>query len=202
MKMNIWDKLSHKYDTLWVQKYSLKPSKNKILALIGSADESLSLLDVGCATGQLLCEIKEKYPQAQLFGIDKSQSMIKAAKDKNAEIEFRCQAAEELNADTKFDFITCCHSFPYYSNKTQVLQKLSQILKDDGKAVFIQAGINNLYDRFVMAIIEKTAEKADYLSKKDFCRMAEEYFAVEECFAIKEKWFMPSICGFILGKKS
>ena len=202
MKTNIWDKLSAKYDTLWVQKYSLTPSRNKILTLIDNANKPISLLDVGCATGQLLCEIKQKYPRAQLWGIDKSQNMISAAKAKNADIEFCCSTAEAFNTDIKFDFITCCHSFPYYTGKSQVLRQLAALLKDDGKALFIQAGINGFYDKFVMSIIEKTAEKADYLSQKDFCRLAAEYFVIEGCFGIKEKWFMPSICGFILGKKA
>ena len=201
MKINIWGKLSSKYDKLWVQKYSLSPSRSKIIELIGSSSDAFSLLDVGCATGQLLCEIRAKYPQARLLGIDKSQDMIKLAKLKSADIEFICAASEDFNVQEKFRFITCCHSFPYYLDKERVLQNMAQFLENGGKAIFIQASINSFYDRFVMSIIEKTAEKADYFSKEEFCRLAENCFIVEEIFTIKEKWFMPSICGFILGEK-
>lgn len=199
--MNVWDKLSDKYDNLWVQKYSLTPSRKKIFSLINTQNEKFSLLDVGCGTGQLLCEIKEQHPKSHLFGFDKSQSMIEVAKSKNADIAFCCSAAENFYTDNKFDFITCSHSLPYYPDKSLVLQKLSHFLKDDGKAIFIQASINSGYDKFVMSIIEKTAEKAEYLSIKDFCGLAENYFVIKDTFTIKEKWYMPSICGFVLGKK-
>ena len=201
MKMNVWDKLSNKYDTLWVQKYSLTPSRNKVLALLKSVDNSFSLLDVGCATGQLLCEIREKHPKSELFGIDKSKNMIDLAKEKNTDIEFSAISVENYKSDKKFDFITCCHSFPYYRDKDFVLKKLSDLLKEDGMAIFIQASINSSYDKFAMSIVEKTAEKADYLSKKEFWNLAGKYFVMEDSFTIKEKWFMPSICGFVLGKK-
>ena len=199
--MNVWDKLSHKYDSLWVQKYSLTPSRNKILTLIYNKNNDFWLLDIGCATGQLLGEIGRKYPKANLLGIDKSQKMIQEARYKNVNIEFECAAAEEFNTDKQFDIITCCHSFPYYLDKPKVLETLASVLKDDGKAIFIQASINNFYDKLVLSVIEQTAEKADYFSRKDFCRLAEKYFVVEGHFTIQEKWFMPSICGFKLGKK-
>lgn len=199
--MNVWDKLSDKYDTLWVQKYSLAPSRKKALDCLKNSSNSFSLLDVGCATGQLLYEIKKLYPNAELLGIDKSSMMIKVAKEKSKDIKFDCVVAENFDTYNKFDFITCCHSFPYYTEKSAVLEKLSKLLQDKGKAIFIQASINSFYDKFVMSIVEKTAEKAEYLSKKDFCDLAEKYFFVENIFTIREQWFMPTIAGFVLGKK-
>jgi 2-polyprenyl-3-methyl-5-hydroxy-6-metoxy-1,4-benzoquinol methylase len=199
VKNNIWDKLSAKYDKLWVQKYSLTPTRQKILGLINK--ENFSLLDIGCATGQLLCELVIKYPKSNLFGIDKSQEMIKIAKGKKLNIDFRCITAEENHFTQKFDYITCCHSFPYYDDKRIVLKKICEILADDGKAIFIQASINSKYDKFVMNIIEKTAEKAEYLSVKEFEDLAGEFFKIEKVFKIKEKCFMPSICGFVMRKR-
>ena len=202
--MNVWDGLASKYDTLWVQKYSLAPTRRKILALLGNtggAGEDFSLLDVGCGTGQLLVEIKESYPRARLMGIDQSKPMIDAATQKDPAIDFASSAIEEFATGQTFDFITCCHSFPYYPEKPMILRKLSTLLKEDGKAIFIQASINSIYDRLVMGVVEKTAERADYLARADFRLLAAEDFAIEEEFTIKEKWCMPSICGFILRQK-
>ena len=103
--------------------------------------------------------------------------------------------------ENSFDFITCCHSFPYYSNKSFVLEQLSSLLKDDGIAIFAQASVNTLYDKIAMKVIEATAEKAGYLSRGDFLKIAEEYFALGEQFEVREKWFMPSICGFVMRKR-
>jgi ubiquinone/menaquinone biosynthesis C-methylase UbiE len=99
------------------------------------------------------------------------------------------------------DIITCCHSFPYYRDKCRVLQKLYDTLKPGGIAIFVQASINNVYDRLVMAVIERTAERAEYLSRHDFRTLAEPLFTVQSTFQIKERFFMPSICGFGLEKR-
>ena len=159
------------------------------------------MLDIGCATGQLLQEVRRIYPNVKLTGVDKSKEMLQVAKAKNMDITFECINAEELNFSEKFNVITCCHSFPYYNDKHKVMESVENMLSDDGIAIFVQASINNWYDRIVMAIIERTAESAQYLSKKDFLKIANDYFDTEDVFLIKERAFMPSIYGFVLRKK-
>lgn len=200
-KDSIWDKLSKKYDSLWVQKYSLAPTRKKVLSILKCCKDGFTMLDVGCATGQLLSEVKREFPECKLFGIDKSEQMIELARSKNIEAEFDCVYAEEYDSKIKFDVITCCHSFPYYQEKDLVLRKLALLLNEKGMAIFVHGSINGIYDKIVMSIVEMTAEKANYFSRKEFINLAEKYFVVEESFLIKEKWFMPSLCGFVLRKK-
>lgn len=205
-RIPIWDRLADKYDSLWVQKYSLEPTRRKILDILTSRKQEnltndFSILDIGCATGQLLSEVRSEFSDSQLFGIDKSANMIELARSRNIDAKLECVFAEELDVDSKFDVITCCHSFPYYLDKALVLQKIASLLDDHGIAIFIQGSINSFYDKIIMALVELTAEKANYLSRKDFTAMAEEFFIVEESFLIREKWFMPSLCGFVLRKK-
>ncbi|MFA5561823.1 MAG: class I SAM-dependent methyltransferase [Eubacteriales bacterium] len=199
--MTVWDQLSARYDTLWVQKYSLRPSRQAIVAHLAHRTAAFSLLDVGCGTGQLLCELKAGHPAAALYGIDQSPRMIAAAREKNSTIDYRCVSVQEFATERTFDILTCCHSFPYYKEQAQVLRQLSMLLQEDGEAIFIQASINSRYDKWVMSVVEKTAEKANYLSKQAFCRLAASYFVVKETYTIKERWFMPTICVFVLGKK-
>lgn len=201
-KVLIWDKLSKKYDSLWVQKYSLAPTRKKVLSILKCCKDGFTMLDVGCATGQLLSEVRSEFPEYKLFGIDKSEQMIELARSKNIDAEFDCVNVEEYNTKIKFDVITCCHSFPYYQQKELVLEKLASLLNENGMAIFIHGSINSIYDKIVMSIVEMTAEKANYLSKKEFINLAKEYFFVEGSFLIKEKWFMPSLCGFVLRRKS
>jgi len=55
-----------------------------------------------------------------------------------------------------------------------------------------------MYDRIALWLVERTAEKAEYLSKDEFCMLFETRFVIEERFTIRERWFMPSICGFVV----
>ena len=74
----IWDKLAKKYDTLWVQNYSLTPTRNMVLQYIEYYRiKQSNFLDVGCGTGQLLLDISKKYPHDPTFGCDKSDEMIR-----------------------------------------------------------------------------------------------------------------------------
>ena len=203
MKKQVWDNLSQKYDNLWVQKYSLKPSRDRTIRIIEkhAPEGNYSLLDLGCATGQFLSQIRARHATATLKGVDKSPAMIFMAKQRDALIEFECRNAEDFQGDMEYDFITCCHSFPYYHDKEVVLANIRSSLKDDGRVIFIHASVNNLYDRIIMTLVEKTAEQAQYLSKEDFMIMVADMFVVEENFIIRERWFMPSIVGFVLRKK-
>ena len=198
---SIWDNLAEKYDSLWVQKYSLTPTRRRVLAILKNCKQDFSMLDIGCATGQLLSEVRGEFPDSKLYGIDKSMNMIEQARSRNIDAKLDCVYAEEYDSTIKFDVITCCHSFPYYQDKVLVLQKIASLLEDRGMAIFIQGSINSVYDKVIMSLVELTAEKADYLSQKDFIDLDAEFFVLEENFKIKEKWFMPSLCGFVLRKK-
>ncbi len=207
MKNSVWDRLADKYDRLWVQKYSLTPTRNKILSLLSDRfDDGFSLLDLGCATGQLLGEIGEINEKARLFGMDKSAEMIARAGEKVPVATFfrvdidDCHLTRYIEKNS-LDVVVCCHSFPYYGDKETALSKISALLKDGGVAIFAQASVNRLYDRFVLWAVEKTAEAADYLSRKDFRGLAEREFLIESEFTIKERFYMPSICGFVMRKR-
>lgn len=200
----VWDKLAKKYDSLWVQNYSLAPTRKAVLMNIGKLDNINKLLDLGCGTGQLLQEIYIKNKNIKLYGLDKSEQMIAQASDKDTGATLLCADISEDNIlDTLgggFDLVVCCHSFPYYKNKPEVINKIYNLLNDSGYVIFAQASINSYYDKFAMAIVEKTAEKANYLSKKDFIALTEEKFELKSEFQVHEKWFMPSICGFVFKK--
>ena len=205
----VWDSLAEKYDRLWVQNHSLAPTRNIVKNLIldhfGGAD--FTLLDVGCGTGQLLAELRECLPSCRLIGVDKSPAMIRQAQSRDQSIEVYCADADNddlfrIVPEGSVDAVVCCHSFPYYKNKAVVLTKLYNILATGGIAVFAQASINNLYDKLILRAVEATAEKAEYLSRTGFRNLAEGSFEVMAEFSVHERFFMPSIRGFILRKRA
>ena len=60
MRYEVWEKLAHKYDRLWVQKYSLGPTRREVRAILLpllAKEPSLKILEIGCGTGQLIREI-------------------------------------------------------------------------------------------------------------------------------------------------
>ena len=64
----------------------------------------ISVLEVGCGTGELISQIKGK----RKLGLDFSPKMIEEAKkNSTGDTEFRVMDAEELELDEKFDLIIC-----------------------------------------------------------------------------------------------
>lgn len=198
-----WDKLAEKYDELWVQKYSLLPTRREILKRIYKIRPK-SILDVGCGTGQLLEEICKGDSNIALYGIDYSPEMIEKAESKGINAIFSCENisfVDEKDSREKVEMICCSHSFPYYHNKEHVVSVFESLLTKGGVVICVQSCDNNLFDKIVLRFVEKTATKAEYLSSEKFKKLFFEKFAIVEEFKIKEKWYMPSICGFVMTKR-
>lgn len=204
--VNVWDRLSIKYDKLWVQKHSLRPTRRKVINIIKGLNigTSFNLLDVGCGTGQFINEFMCEFEDVTTYGMDYSDGMIhEASRRSNKAIYFKgdvCVSIPEIIESGSIDIVTCMHSFPYYPDKANALKNIKRVLKTGGYAVFCSASVNSMYDRFVMWFVEKTASEAVYLSKKDMRNLLEMEFELIDEFDIKEKIYMPAICGYIVRK--
>lgn len=201
--MGIWDFWAGKYEKLWVQKYSLAPTRktivNKLRKIINSKDKKYSILDSGCGTGQLLRDIKAEFSgyDLELTGIDFSSGMIAEAKAQSRDFSYMvCNIETFEGIDKSYDIIVCSHSFPYYKDKRSVIEKFSGLLREGGSLIMAQASQNNLYDSVVMPFVKLTTSKASYPSVMDVVNMLEPHFCNIETVRIKERFYMPSIYMF------
>jgi len=202
MQRNIWDFWAGRYEKLWVQKYSLKPTRDLVITELEKylepiGNDNVSLLDVGCGTGQLLEDIGEKFKHLSLSltGIDSSKQMVAMANKKLSKAKFLVGDALNLPfCEKRFDFLTCSHSFPYYQNKLRALQEFKRVLKPGGVLFLVQASENNLYDKVVMKLVKLTTGQVDYPSQAEIQELVEraELNLVEQK-KLPNKFFMPSI---------
>lgn len=199
----VWDYWADKYDKLWVQKYSLTPTRQMILrelhALLPDGGK-YRVLDVGCGTGQLLREMQQQFAgvDLELTGIDISLKMIEEAKRKSSGISYYCKGVEELaDGAVEYDLLVCTHSFPYYPDKMGVIARFAGLVKPGGYLLMAQASENTLYDHLVMPFVKFTTSKAQYPSVKVLNPMLLQHFATVRNVLIKEKFYMPSIYLFV-----
>lgn len=200
-KGRLWDFWAKRYKNLWVQKYSLKPTRDRIKALINTQDyKSKKLLDIGCGTGQLLSELDD-LENLSLSGLDFSKEMIRQSKKANLNAKHYHMDVDDLDqVNDKFDIITCSHSLPYYKNKRRTLEKISQILDDNGKTYIAFASGESLVDRLILLFVKVTTGPAKYPSDLEFRRLIEGIFLIDEYETIKERFFMPTIALYTLRK--
>lgn len=200
----IWDYWADKYESLWVQKHSLGPTRRNIIdSLIPLLEKSKShrILDVGCGTGQLQREIESVFDgfDIEYTGIDVSQSMIRVCKSRDSKASwFVCGIEDFESSMGEFDIIICSHSFPYFPEKEKIIDKFYKMLKKGGTLILAQASANSLYDRFVMFFVKLTTSKAEYLSIPGILDIVRGKFQVIDIIKIKEKFYMPTICLFLL----
>ncbi|MDW7674376.1 MAG: class I SAM-dependent methyltransferase [Bacillota bacterium] len=204
----IWDFWAKRYDQLWVQKYSLGPTRREILLYLKrqlKADKKYRILDVGCGTGQLLREIKAELAEykLELLGIDFSKEMTQQARGKGDGISYRQMDVRDIsNLQEEFDIIICTHSFPYYGDQAFAISQFNDLLKTGGHLLLAQSSQNNLYDQVALFFVKLTTGKANYLSVKAVLSMTKKLFACEHIIKIRERFFMPSIYFFVLAKRS
>ena len=124
-KEKLWSFWAQSYDRLWVQRYSLGPTRREVLqALQGilKKEKPYKILDVGCGIGEILRDIQRTFPdfQLQLTGIDFSSGMINRAQSLSEGIRYQKMDVNNLGAwQETFDIIICTHSFPYYPHQRE-----------------------------------------------------------------------------------
>ena len=200
---NIWDFWADKYDKLWVQKYSLKPTRDYIMSALTeiNKNDKMEVLDLGCGPGELISELTNKFKNIEITGIDFSEKMLEISNKRNPlATHIKMDTAELSKLEGKFDIIICTHSLPYYKEPKNVFKQLHRVLSSDGKILVGFASGNSFYDKFVLSFVKLTTGKANYPSDNNFRQLISPYFNVENLKIIKEKFFMPRIAVYTLKK--
>lgn len=206
LNRSIWDFWADKYDRLWVQKYSLGPSRREIIKALTpmiKEDRKYKLLDMGCGTGQLLRELQEDFKNFNIeyTGVDISPKMIEKCREQDHKTKYIVSNMDDFEAQQEaFDFIICSHSFPYYPHKSKAIEKFQQLLAKDGVLLLVQASANSVYDQIAMFFVKFTTSKAQYLSINGITDLVKGRFEQLDTIKIKEKFYMPTICLFLLKK--
>ena len=199
MKYDAWEKLAHRYNNQWVQKYSLGPTRREVkkyvLPLLEKNNE-LKILDIGCGTGQLIKEIGEHYSAVRYLGIDVAKNMIDIARRSNngKRMEFKNVSVDDFVCEEKFDIIICTHAFPYFPNKNEAMNKISSLCQKGGKVIIVSSSTNNLKDLIINMYVKIWTSKARYLSIAQMKSLfSSAGFAVKNVDVIRERAYMPTI---------
>lgn len=203
MKSSIWNFWANKYDKLWVQKYSLKPTRNYILSAVSNivSNDNMKVLDLGCGPGELIEELESNFDNLHVTGVDFSEGMLEVSRKRNPEAEhIKMDVAELYKLRDKFDVIVCTHSLPYYKNPENVMKELNRLLKDNGRIFIGFASGNNFYDKFALSFVKLTTGPANYPSHEKFKQLVHNYFQIANLKIIKEKIYMPRIAVYTLKK--
>ena len=202
MKYEVWEKLAHKYNNLWVQKYSLGPTRRevkKIVLPLLEKNNELKILDIGCGTGQLIKEISAHYNKVNYLGIDVAENMIEVAKknNKGKNVKFKTSSIESFESNEKYDIIICTHAFPYFPNKQEMIKKMAGLCNKKGQVIIVNSSTNSLKDLIINFFLKATTSKAKYLSINEMKKLFKSAkLKVKKIEVIRERFYMPTIALF------
>ena len=138
-----------------------------------AADRSISILDVGCSTGELLATFKDR-GYTDLEGIDPSPVCAELALRQH-DILVRPGTVSDLNGVARcYDLITFSHVMEHLLDPLQALQDTRQALNDGG-LVFIEVpDVEGFADCALAPYQEFSVEHINYFSRMSLTGLAAE----------------------------
>jgi len=129
-----YSRLASRYDTRW-SRY-IEVTTDVTIRHIGPLSRE-NVLDVGCGTGALLGQIRRKYPNAKLAGIDISTDMLEmAGRRLGRSVELKQGQAESLPyTDAEFDVVVSTSVFHLIRNPHLALTEIRRVLKPHGRVI-------------------------------------------------------------------
>jgi len=116
-------------------------------------ENNYSLLDLGCARGELLYHIKNELPNyTNLFGIDYSYRLIAGAKEQKflSDINFDIGDAENFSINQPVDFIVCAGVTGFFDSLDKLFYGISTHLNEGGSALIL-----HLFNEFDIDVLVK-----------------------------------------------
>src|SRR5690348_659871 len=133
----------HFYDA--TRKYYLLGRDQLIAAM--APPRNATVLEIGCGTGRNLLSVRERYPQARLFGLDISEAMLETARAQSrgwnityAKADAAAFDPQELFGVAKFDRIFISYALSMIPPWQETLSAASRMLAPGGELHIVDFG--------------------------------------------------------------
>ena len=124
------------YERSTMQRWLFGPVHARMLDLLTASGPSMSpgrVVDVGCGTGRLLRTVAERWPQAELIGVDAAAGMVAQARRLNPKARFENAVAESLPLpDASADLVLSSISFHHWADQAKGVVEVGRILRPGG----------------------------------------------------------------------
>lgn len=98
-------------------------------ALAALPEQPRKVLDLGTGTGSVAQLVAERYPEAEVIGVDVSPKMIDVARAKETRVRFEVADAERLPYDAgAFDLVTLGNMIPFFDELARVVKPGGRML--------------------------------------------------------------------------
>ncbi|HMK63300.1 MAG TPA: methyltransferase domain-containing protein [Acidimicrobiales bacterium] len=142
LHFDIW---SLTYDRSPTQALLFGPVQRAVSSALAGRGRGGRLLDIGSGTGRLLDRLGQEHPGLELFGLDRSAGMLRAARQARGRLKLVRGSSEALPfPDECFDLVTTTLSFHHWSHQQEALNEVRRILRPGGVFALADVSIDDL----------------------------------------------------------
>lgn len=138
------------------------------------------IIDIGCGPGNSTQVLYNRFPNAYILGVDKSEDMISAARERCPELDFEiCDVSGDLSElDTDYDIVFSNACIQWIPDHRRLLKKLLGLLNKNGiLAVQIPMNFNEPIHRIIGEVAASKKWKEYFTSPRIFYTLSQsEYF--------------------------
>lgn len=135
-----FERWSRDYEASWMQRRIFDPVHSAALAAGALLPAPAVILDAGCGTGRLLRATAQRWPYAQLIGVDPAEGMVETARRLTPGATFYRGLAEALPLpDASVDLVVSTMSFHHWHDQQAGAREIARVLRPGGH--FILADI-------------------------------------------------------------
>ena len=124
------------------------------------------IIDIGCGPGNSTQVLVNKWPNAQVLGIDNSPAMIEKAKSDYPNQQWKIMDANNLDLNEKYDLVFSNATIQWLPNHDELIKILASLTKDKG-ALAIQLPF--YLNMPISKEVAKVAAKEKWLAKTNGC---------------------------------
>jgi SAM-dependent methyltransferase len=128
-------------------------TRGAILDGIGATEANATIADVGCSTGYLLEDLHERWPSADLIGVDLiAAGLVKAHATVPSARLLHADACALPIADAAVDAVVSANLLEHVPDDRRAVSEIARILRPGGRAAIVVPagpGTYDYYDRFL-----------------------------------------------------
>ena len=129
-----FNRRSMTYEDSWEQRFFFDRIHKAVLDLAENQVNPKSIVDVGCGTGRLLRKASERWPDAQLIGIDPAEGMVEKARSLMPIATFYVSMAESLPLpDASIDLAFSTMSYHHWADQVEGVREMARVLRPGGR---------------------------------------------------------------------
>lgn len=122
-------------------------------------EECNRIIDIGCGSGMSTLGLKQKYPEAEILGLDMSEEMLKQANDQLQGVTWiRRDCSQELTDLGVFDLVFSNAFMQWIPNQDEFVMRSRRLLRKGG---ILAVQIPLFEEMEIAKIIKETAEEYD-----------------------------------------